>query len=123
MSDVDFEEISRAFSDMMLEFEDQEESTWKSLDYETQLDVFCSVIRRLHNAELVEGRSYRGVLYDSFEFGAEAYTRAQCAGFLDIHNSLYSKKEITQVLLNFNKHFNINLSEEEILNYVKGNHL
>lgn len=69
--------------------EKESEKFWNSLNKDEQLLVFCAVIRRLHKGEIEENRSYRGVLYDIFGFDLDAYSMAQCAGFLDIHNSIY----------------------------------
>jgi F0F1-type ATP synthase delta subunit len=83
------EEFSEVFRVAMQSFEKEEEEFWNSLSKEDQLKAFCAVVRRIHKAELIENRSYRGVLYDTFGFGLEAYAQAHCAGFIDIHNKLY----------------------------------
>jgi hypothetical protein len=47
-------------------------------------------VRRIHKGEVEDRGSYRHVLYSVFGFGPEAYTLAQGAGYLDIHNSIVS---------------------------------
>jgi hypothetical protein len=85
-------ENKQTLADLFKELEDnllkEEEDFWNSMSKEDQLKAFCAVIRRLHKGEIVDGRSYRGVLYGTFGFAEEAYMRAQFAGFLDIHNAL-----------------------------------
>jgi len=73
----------------MDEIEQDSEAYWNGLSQEDQLKAFCAISRRIHKGELVERRSYRGVLYDVFGFGPEAYAPAQCANYLEIHNALY----------------------------------
>jgi hypothetical protein len=69
--------------------EQEQEAYWHSLTQEQRLMAFCAVVRRIHRAEIVEHRSYRGSLYDVFGFGFEAYIQAQDAGYMDIHNLEY----------------------------------
>lgn len=67
----------------------REEELWFSLSPEQQLDVFCAVMRRVHQAEIVDKGSYRYALYTIFGFDLDAYGRAMDAGYLDIHNAFY----------------------------------
>jgi len=66
------------------------EEKWNALSKEDQLDYFCAVVKRIHQGEVEEGRSYRGVLYGVFGFGPEAYGLAQMSGYLDLHNLIFS---------------------------------
>jgi hypothetical protein len=81
-------EASDQLTQALKEIENEQEEYWNTMTKEQQLMVFCAVVRRIHRAELVEQRSYRGVLYDAFDFGIESYVRAQDAGYLEIHNLL-----------------------------------
>jgi hypothetical protein len=83
--DKDLSEIWREFENELLA---EQDSFWESLTKDQQLLVFCKVVRKLVNAELKEGRSYRGVLYDEFEFGMESYVIAQASGFMELHNAI-----------------------------------
>lgn len=56
-------------------------------------------MRRLSQAELTDRKSFRGVLYDAFGWGAEAYGPAQLSGYLTLHNSLYSDSDIEELIL------------------------
>jgi hypothetical protein len=87
------QEVSEVFNAALREIEDQQEAYWASLTHDQQLSVFCSVVRRIHRAEITERTSYRGALYGVFGFGPEAYVQAQEAGYLDIHNLQYDTIE------------------------------
>lgn len=80
--------LKDAFKDWEDSFISERDEFWNSLTQEQQLLTFCAVISKLTQAELVDGRSYRGVLYDTFEFGMESYVCAQVSGFLDLHNAI-----------------------------------
>lgn len=115
----EFEQLCETFDEIQAETENREEEVWESLDKETQLDVFCAVIRKLHKGEIEDNQSYRGILYDVFGFDLDSYVRAQCAGFLELHNAIMSKDDIDFVLRDFTKKNNINVTDEQIKNYVK----
>lgn len=72
----------------------KEENMWESLSSEEQLDVFCAVVRRIVQAELIDNGTYRHALYSVFKFGPEAYGRAMDAGYLDLHNSIIKNDNV-----------------------------
>ena len=85
-----WEEASKVFIEAMKEIEDEQESWWNSLSKDDQIKAFCCISRRIYQGEIVEHRSYRGMLYSIMGFGPEAYVQAQDAGYLEIHNSIYT---------------------------------
>lgn len=93
----EFKEIADTFKARMNQLEEDQEKFWSSLSKEEQLKVFCCVVRRIYEGEVVNPRTYRGVLYDVFEFGPEAYAQAQCAGFLSLHNSIMNDEEYNEL--------------------------
>ena len=93
----EFEEIADTFNSRMKQLEEDQEKFWSSLSKEEQLKVFCCVVRRIYEGEVVDPRTYRGVLYDVFKFGPEAYAQAQCAGFLSLHNSIMNDEEYNEL--------------------------
>ena len=90
LNSQEWQDLSNEFNRVMNEIEQHSENKWNALSKEDQLDYFCAVVRRIHKGEVEDSRSYRGVLYDVFGFGSEAYAPAQMAGYLDIHNLIYS---------------------------------
>jgi ABC-type Fe3+-citrate transport system substrate-binding protein len=61
---------------------------WKALSQEDRERAFYAVVSRIFQAEIVEKRSYRGVLYDVFGFDAGMYVIGMECGYMTIHNSL-----------------------------------
>ncbi len=92
----EWQEMSRQFNDVMKQLENESEDYWNSLSKEEQLKVFCAVVRRIHQAELVDQGTYRHALYGVFGFGPESYAQAQMSGYLDIHNALYTEEELQE---------------------------
>jgi len=66
---------------------------WKALSQEERERAFYAVVSRIFEAEIVEKRSYRGVLYDVFGFDANMYVTAMECGYMTIHNSLVDVDE------------------------------
>jgi ferredoxin-fold anticodon binding domain-containing protein len=97
MNDDELKEASNAFVKAMNEIQEDQEKFWSSLSTEDQLKAFCCVVRRIYDGEIRNPRSYRGVLYDVFGFGPEAYAQAQQAGFLSLHNSIMSDEEFNEL--------------------------
>lgn len=78
-------------------YDERCENWWNSLTHDEKLQAFYSVIKRLKKGELDENRSYRGILYDVFGFGMEAYGIGMDCGFIDLHNSIYTKEQIEEI--------------------------
>lgn len=102
----------------MKRIEDESEKYWNSLTKEQQLDVFCAVVRRIYDGEVDHPRSYRGVLYDIFGFGPEAYAQAQMAGYLTLHNLIMGENHDYNLLKVFCDKNNIEMSEEKIRDFL-----
>ena len=96
-----FSEASRVWAEVMQEVENQSETYWNSLTKEQQLQAFCAVSRRIYKGELEDQGTYRWVLYDVFGFGPEAYAPAQLAGYLSIHNAIFSADHEHRLLSKF----------------------
>ena len=107
-------ESGNAFTEKMKACQDVSESFWTSMSKEEQLWAFCAMTRRLCVAELEEGRSYRGTLYSTFEWGPEAYAAAQMSGFMDIHNSIYKYSDLVHVVENVLKELEIDVPAEQV---------
>lgn len=114
MDDNDMEVIRESFARVEQALELEQESYWSGLTPQQQLWAFCAVMRRVCEAELVENRSYRGVLYGKFGWGPEAYMPAQLAGFLSIHNAIWPEDHERRILEAFCKQQNILDAENKI---------
>jgi len=108
---VALDEISRVWNEAMQEVENQSEQYWNSLTKEQQLQAFCAVSRRIYKGEIEDQGTYRWVLYDVFGFGPEAYAPAQIAGYLAIHNAIFSADHEHRLLSQFAEH--LGLSPED----------
>ena len=76
------DQLAEMYKEVESSWEKDANEYWASLDQEHQMLAFFSVMKRVYQGEIVEGRSYRGVLYDIFGFGPEAYAMGMFCGFL-----------------------------------------
>ena len=119
--DDEWREMTVQFEQSFKDLEQQQEEYWASLTKEQQLDLFCCVVRRMVKGEIDDNRSYRGVLYDVFGWGPEAYATAQMAGYLNLHNAIFKKERIHEILVSVLKDVDIDI-DPEVLNQVLGKH-
>jgi len=110
-----WQRASEAFQEAIEHERQLSEKFWEDLSSEEQLWVFCAIMRRLHKGYLEDGgRSYRGTLYSVMGWGPEAYASAQCSGFLDIHNSIFTDDDLAEMVVNVNKHLGVELDEQQV---------
>jgi hypothetical protein len=114
-------EATSQFTTAFQELESLQEAYWASMTKEQQLDAFCCVMRRLTKGELEDKRSYRGVLYDTFGFGPEAYSAAQMAGYLELHNCIFKKEALRELLTDVLKTIEIDI-DPTVLNEAMSKH-
>lgn len=87
MFNQEWEDFRKISEKAMIKNRKREEELWNSFSPEQQLDIFCAVMRRVYQAEIVDKGSYRYALYTIFGFDLDSYGRAMDAGYLDIHNA------------------------------------
>jgi hypothetical protein len=92
------EELANSFQQWEQDLEEDHDKFWNGLSKDDQLKAFCSVMRRLHRAEIEEHGTYRYTLYDVFGFGPESYVEAQVSGFLAIHNAIWDGERLGSLL-------------------------
>lgn len=119
--DDEWREMTAQFEQSFKDLEQQQEEYWASLTKEQQLDLFCCVVRRMVKGEIDDNRSYRGILYDIFGWGPEAYATAQMAGYINLHNAIFKKERIHEILVSVLKDVDIDI-DPEVLNQVLGKH-
>ena len=111
---VALDEISRVWNEAMNQIELESEQYWNSLTKEQQLQAFCAVSRRIYKGEIEDQGTYRWVLYDVFGFGPEAYAPAQMAGYLAIHNAIFSHDHELRLLSKFGEHLGLTAEDASL---------
>ena len=109
-----WDELRDSMKENMLKDKDRSEKLWDSLSVDEQIDVFCAVVRRLCKAELDDQGSYRYALYNVFGFHQGSYSRALDAGFMSLHNSIFTDKGIDTLIKNFCKDHELEFTDKQI---------
>jgi hypothetical protein len=124
MSDKSIHDLSKALEDYgnaIKEFEKYNdiaaEEFWSKLSYNDKLLAFYSVVKRVYQGEIVDRGTYRHILYNVFEFEADAYSLGMACGYMDLHNSICtnnstsvdSRSESDKPVIDRNSYVNPNL--------------
>lgn len=87
--------------EQMQEYEDKYEletdKWWDELSEEDRERAFYSVVKRIVEGELRDRGTYRYILYDVFGFDASAYVMGMDCGFMELHNSIYTREEMREL--------------------------
>lgn len=91
------DEIQALQEESERQYHNEADDWWNSLSKEQQLAAFYSVTKRMHHG-LVQGVSYRSILYGLFGFDKNAYGVGMASGFQEIYNhcDLESVKDSNQ---------------------------
>lgn len=89
----EYRELQETMELASLRYEKECEEYWDGLSYDDKLKVFYSVVKRIVKGEIIENRSYRGVLYDVFGFDMDSYGVGMECGYISLHNSIIPKDE------------------------------
>ena len=70
---------------------------WEGLSQKQKEDAFYAVIKRIVQGELRDRGTYRYILYDVFGFGPGYYAVGMACGFMELHNSIYTREEMREL--------------------------
>jgi len=93
LDDPERQKLSQDFRKATEEWVADMEEWWRNLPTDQQQWAFYNVCRRIYEGDVMQRRSYRGVLYDTFGWGPEAYALGMEARYMDLHNLLWDAIE------------------------------
>lgn len=70
---------------------------WDNLPNDAKEKAFFCVVKRIVDAELVEKKTYRQILYEEFGFPQESYYMGIICGFMQLHNSIIPPDELGEM--------------------------
>ena len=110
----EYKEFIRIEEEALEQYSLKAKEYFKSLDMDDQLLVFFHITNVIFKNYFNDNGSYRGLLYDKFGFGPEAYSLGCDSGMFTLHNSISNPAEIEErfkALMNFLK---LDLSKEDM---------
>jgi hypothetical protein len=105
---------------LKIEEEVQEQYTKKAKEYydslgmDNQLLLFFYITNLIFENYFKDNGSYRGLLYDKFGFGPEAYSLGMDSGMFALHNSISTPDEVEENFNNLVAHLKLDLSKKEL---------
>ena len=90
-------ELEGIFNSVRKNQEVEAETFWDNLSYEDKCNAFHAVVAKIHKADIEDGRSYRGSIYDVFGFDLDMYTRGMNCGYMTIHNAICNGEEYSNM--------------------------
>jgi hypothetical protein len=103
---------------LKLEEEAREQYTQKAKEYfesletDNQLLLFFYITNVIFENYFNDNGSYRGLLYDKFGFGPEAYSLGCDSGMFTLHNAISTPDQLEERFQNLIKFFKLNLSKD-----------
>jgi hypothetical protein len=70
---------------------------WDNLPKDVREKAFFCVVKKLVDAELVNGKTYRQILHEDFGFDSGAYYMGIICGFMRLHNSIVPQVELSEM--------------------------
>jgi hypothetical protein len=85
-----------------------------SLETDNQLLLFFHITNVIFENYFKDNGSYRGLLYDKFKFGPEAYSLGMDSGMFTLHNSISTPDENEERFNALMKFLDLDLSKEDL---------
>ena len=96
------------------DYKQKAKAYFETLDTDTKLLLFYHITNTIFENYFIDKGSYRGLLYDKFDFGPEAYGLGYSSGMFAIHNAIFTPDEIEENFNNLVKHLKLDLSKKEL---------
>ena len=110
----EYQQFLKAEVNAELDYKNKAKAYFESLDTDTKLLLFYHITNTIFQNYFTDKGSYRGLLYDKFEFGPEAYGLGYSSGMFAIHNAIYTPDELEENLNTLVDHLNLDLSKKEL---------
>jgi len=96
------------------EYSQKSKEYFESLETDNQLLLFFHITKVIFENYFNDNGSYRGLLYDKFGFGPEAYSLGCDSGMFTLHNAISTPDELEERFQNLIKFLKLDLSKEQI---------
>ena len=108
-------ELLKIQEEALEQYEQKAKEYYDSLGMDNQLLLFFYITNVIFENYFKDNGSYRGLLYDKFKFGPEAYSLGMDSGMFTLHNSISTPDENEERFQKLIKFLNLELSKEEMI--------
>jgi hypothetical protein len=88
---------------------------FQSLEVENQHLLFFHITNTIFQNYFKDNGSYRGLIYDKFNFGPEAYSLGMDSGMFTLHNSISTPNENEEKFQKLMKFLDLDLTKEQMI--------
>ena len=115
LNSEEYKEILEMQTNAIEEYKQKAKVYFQSLEVENQHLLFFHITNRIFENYFGDGGSYRGLLYDKFDFGPETYGLGMDSGMFTLHNAIHTPDELEERFQKLMKFLNLELSKDEMI--------
>ena len=110
----DHKELLKIEEEALGQYKQKAKEYFDSLETDNQLLLFFHVTNTIFENYFKDSGSYRGLLYDKFGFGPEAYSLGMDSGMFALHNAISTPDELEERFETLVKFLKLDLSKKEL---------
>ena len=110
----DHKELLKIEEEVQEQYTKKAQEYYDSLGMDNQLLLFFYITNLIFENYFKDNGSYRGLLYDKFGFGPEAYSLGMDSGMFALHNSISTPDENEEKFEKLIKFLKIELTKEQM---------
>jgi hypothetical protein len=107
-------ELLKIQEEALEQYEQKAKEYYDSLGMDNQLLLFFHITNTIFENYFKYNSSYRGLLYDKFGFGPEAYSLGMDSGMFALHNAISTPDELEERFDTLVKFLKLDLSKKEL---------
>jgi len=108
-------ELLKIQEEALEQYEQKAKEYYDSLGMDNQLLLFFYITNVIFENYFKDNGSYRGLLYDKFKFGPEAYSLGMDSGMFTLHNSISTPDENEEKFQKLMKFLDLDLTKEQMI--------
>lgn len=107
-------ELLKIQEEALEQYEQKSKEYYDSLEMDNQLLLFFHITNVIFKNYFKDNSSYRGLLYDKFGFGPEAYSLGMDSGMFSLHNAISTPEDSEERFNALVKFLKLELSQKEL---------
>ena len=110
----EYKEFLKIQEEALEQYTQKAKEYFESLEMNNQLLLFFHITNTIYANYFEDNSSYRGLLYDKFGFGPEAYSLGMDSGMFALHNAISTPDESEERFNTLVKFLKLDLSKKEL---------
>ena len=111
----EYKELLKIEEEALEQYGQKAKEYFDSLETDNQLLLFFHITNTIFKNYFKDNGSYRGLLYDKFKFGPEAYSLGMDSGMFTLHNSISTPDENEERFQKLMKFLDLDLTKKQMI--------